>query len=414
MANKKKLHLFQAYGIELEYMIVDKDTLDIKPIADELMKLVAGDYVEDYDNGIITWSNELALHVIELKCTEPTEDLALLSKEFAKNVQEINKHLEAFNAQLLGTGAHPWMTPAKEAKLWPHSNNTIYQKYNEMFDCKGHGWSNLQSMHINFPFYDDEEFAALHAAIRVIMPIIPALSASTPILDLKKSTALDQRLLYYESNQKKIPSITGRVIPERAFSKRQYKKLIYDPIAEAIAPFDPDHILDPVWVNSRGAIARFDRGSIEIRIIDLQECPKVDLAIAWLVISAVKLLVNERLSTTHEQQELSTNNLKKILDGVIFKTGQSMIVDQAFLQVLGITAEKISAKDIWFHLLGKITIQPKSNAHEWQEVIEKLLTHGSLSNRILQVLGSDFDKQKALDLYQDFAQCLSNDSPYFK
>ena len=32
------LHLFQAFGVELEYMIVDRDTLAIKSIADELIK----------------------------------------------------------------------------------------------------------------------------------------------------------------------------------------------------------------------------------------------------------------------------------------------------------------------------------------------------------------------------------------
>ena len=39
------------------------------------------------------------------------------------------------------------------------------------FDCKGHGWSNVQSTHINLPFYDDKEFEKLHAAIRVIYTV---------------------------------------------------------------------------------------------------------------------------------------------------------------------------------------------------------------------------------------------------
>jgi hypothetical protein len=31
--------------------------------------------------------------------------------------------------------------------------------------------------------------------------------------------------------------------------------------------------MDHHFANSRGAIARFDRGAIEIRVIDIQECP---------------------------------------------------------------------------------------------------------------------------------------------
>lgn len=38
MTQPPRLHLFQAYGVELEYMIVDSDTLNVRPIADELLK----------------------------------------------------------------------------------------------------------------------------------------------------------------------------------------------------------------------------------------------------------------------------------------------------------------------------------------------------------------------------------------
>ena len=66
-----RIHLFQAYGIELEYMIVDKDTLMVKPIADEAIKSETGNYDDDFVNGNVTWSNELVLHVLELKSTKP-------------------------------------------------------------------------------------------------------------------------------------------------------------------------------------------------------------------------------------------------------------------------------------------------------------------------------------------------------
>src|SRR5688572_29336199 len=130
------LHLFQAYGVELEYMIVDRDTLSIKPIADELLKSELGSYGSDFENGIVTWSNELVLHVIELKSTKPESDFVSLEKAFSENIQRINKNLERWNAQLMPTAAHPFMNPLTEAKLWPHDNNEVYEVYNRIFDCK--------------------------------------------------------------------------------------------------------------------------------------------------------------------------------------------------------------------------------------------------------------------------------------
>ena len=75
MSGKKTLGLFEGVGIELEYMIVNRDTLDVLPVADELIKSVAGAYSNEYEKENICWSNELALHVVELKTCGPVATL---------------------------------------------------------------------------------------------------------------------------------------------------------------------------------------------------------------------------------------------------------------------------------------------------------------------------------------------------
>ena len=216
--NNSPYNLFYGYGIELEYMLVDKDTLKAKPLADDLLKNALGEIGSDFENGIVTWSNELVLHVIELKSTQPESDLEALENAFERNISHVNAILEEWNAMLMPTAAHPFMDPFTETKLWPHGNNEVYELYNKIFDCKGHGWANLQSTHLNLPFSGEAEFAKLHAAIRMILPILPALCASSPVLDGKLSGMLDSRLRYYKTNQAQLPSITGMVIPEAVFS----------------------------------------------------------------------------------------------------------------------------------------------------------------------------------------------------
>ena len=82
------------------------------------------------------------------------------------------------------SGMHPWMQPARETRLWPHESGPIHRAYDALFDCRRHGWANLQSMHVNLPFGEDltpdGEFARLHAAVRLVLPLLPALAASTP------------------------------------------------------------------------------------------------------------------------------------------------------------------------------------------------------------------------------------------
>jgi len=273
------ISLFHAFGVELEYMIVDARTLSVRPIADEVLKAAAGQITSEVECGEIAWSNELALHVIELKTNGPAPSLAPLPTLFQEQVTRIQEILARYDARLMPTAMHPWMNPDQELRLWPHDYNPVYESYNRIFDCRGHGWANLQSVHLNLPFADDEEFGRLHAAIRLLLPILPALAASSPVVERRLSGLLDTRMETYRSNSQRIPSITGAVIPEPVFTRKDYQQRILERMYADIAPHDPAGILQHEWLNSRGAITRFDRNTIEIRVLDVQECPLADVAI---------------------------------------------------------------------------------------------------------------------------------------
>jgi gamma-glutamyl:cysteine ligase YbdK (ATP-grasp superfamily) len=406
MSQPSRYHIFQAYGIELEYMIVDRDTLNIKSIADELLKHELGAYGSDFENGIVTWSNELVLHVIELKSTKPESNFSELQGGFNDNVARINQILEGMNAMLMPTAAHPWMNPSAETKLWPHDSNEIYDIYNRVFDCKGHGWSNLQSTHLNLPFYDDEEFTKLHAAIRIVLPILPALCASSPILDGMVTGFLDTRMKYYKINQAKIPSITGKVIPEAVFSKRQYTNVIYDKIKNDITPFDPENILNPIWVNSRGAIPRFDRGSIEIRIMDVQECPSADMAIQALVIETIKGVVGEKFINLEGQMRARTEILAGALDETSQFGQRAEILSSEISESFGLQAP-CTALELWKHILEKLLADGNSSLEPWLPEISTILNEGTLSDRILRSMDKDYSLESIRNTYRHLCDCLA-------
>src|SRR5260221_13253866 len=405
MIQPSRLHLFQAFGIELEYMLVDKTTLAVKPITDELLKHELGKYASDFENGLVNWSNELVLHVIELKYSKPELNFNALENAFADNVKKINAILDKWNAMLMPTAAHPLMNPHEETKLWPHESNEVYEIYDRIFNSKGHGWSNLQSTHLNLPFYDDEEFAKLHAAVRLVLPLLPALCASSPILEGKITGFLDTRLNYYKTNQSRIPSITGKVIPEAIFSRRNYLNTIYEKIKADIAPYDPGNVLNPIWVNSRGAIPRFDRGSIEIRLMDIQECPSADMAIIELVIETIKALVHEKFIGIQGQMRIHTEVLANILDETT-RDGQSVTVSAAeFLDVFGLK-QFSTAKQIWEHILNRL-VQGNHTLEKWKPELSIILTEGTLSDRILKSLRGDHSHEAIKTVYKKLAACLA-------
>lgn len=369
--------LFECYGIEIEYMIVDKQSLDVKPICDRLMKKICGDPELEIERGNMAWSNELALHVLEFKTNGPRADFQEMASSFQEEVRAANEFLSEFDAKLLPTGMHPWMNPDKETKLWPHECGEVYQSFDRIFGCKGHGWSNLQSTHLNLPFSSDEEFKVLHQAVRVLLPLIPALSASSPFADGKLQPYADYRLEVYRHNCKKIPEVTGKMIPENVSSESEYQSEILEPIYEAMKALDPQGILRHEWINARAAISRFDRKAIEIRLIDTQECPKVDLALCHSLVCVLKYLV----STNPEALGLvSTDRLSSLLLGVIKEGRQYLIRDQEFLGVFGLSKSDVSAQDFWRFLHKLCIAQNLSDAEN--EILKILIEQGSLSERL--------------------------------
>ncbi len=412
MLQPPRIHLFQGFGIELEYMLVDRDTLQIKPITDELLKHELGTYGSDFDNGMVSWSNELVLHVVEIKSTKPESNLAAVENAFAENVRRINAILSGWNAMLMPTAAHPFMDPLKETKLWPHENNDVYAIYNSIFDCSGHGWSNLQSTHLNLPFYDDEEFAKLHAAVRLVLPLLPALCASSPLLNGKLTGSLDTRLQYYKSNQAKIPSITGKVIPEAVFSKRNYLNTVYEKIKSDIAPYDPAGELNPIWVNSRGAIPRFDRGSIEIRLMDIQECPSADMAIVTLVVETIKAFVNGKFLDVESQMKWKTEALAHLLDLTTEKGQDARIDNEAYLQVFGLAMKQATAGELWRHIFEHLVRNGSNALEKWKPELDVILVEGTLATRIVNAIGSDVSHHSILQVYRQLCGCLAQNKMF--
>jgi gamma-glutamyl:cysteine ligase YbdK (ATP-grasp superfamily) len=403
--DEKRYGLFEVIGVELEYMIVDINTLDVKPLCDAIMKDVTGEISSEYENGSIAWSNELVNHVLELKTNGPAITLKGLSPTFSENVQAINRLLSKYNAVLLPTGAHPWMDPFKETFLWPHENNEIYALYNRIFDCRGHGWSNLQSTHINLPFGNDAEFGRLHAAIRLLLPILPAIAASTPLLDGQPTGYSDSRLETYRFNQKKIPSIAGLIIPEAVFSEAEYHRVISNPITSDIRPYDEFGILTHHFLNSRGAIARFDRGAIEIRLLDIQESPKADLAIVELIVIVLQEIVGERFISFCQQQEWPEKLLFDILHATILEGEKALIANRSYIQIWGLDRPSALVSELWKHIFDQVK---DVLSDETRVVIQHILEQGTLSTRILSALKGDFSRSHMRLVYGRLSEVLNN------
>ena len=404
MTGVTALHVFTAYGVELEYMIVERETLSVLPIADRLLKQLQEE--EPGQPGNFAWSNELVLHLLELKNLQPDARLDSLPAALQAEVQRVNRALEPMGAMLMPTGMHPWMNPQAETRVWPDDDGGIYSSYARIFDCNSHGWANLQSTQVNLPFADAREFARLHAAIRLMLPIIPALAASSPIAESRETGFIDYRMEVYRHHPLRVPSIIAQVIPDTMESCAQYRSEVLARMYRDIAPLDPAGALQHEWLNQRGAIARFDRNAIEIRVIDAQECPQADLAIAAATVASIRALYDAKWMPLSAQQQVATDTLVHIMLDCIRDGDRAVIADAGYLGLFGIDAQRCEARELWQHLIDTLMREQPEETERWREGLGILLEHGPLARRILRAVGNDFSRERLQAVYRELCDCL--------
>ena len=214
----------------------------------------------------------------------------------------------------------------------------------------------------------------------------------------------DARIDAYARNQSRLPPITGRIIPEPVRTRAQYLERMLEPMYRAIAPHDADGILQHEWLNSHGAIARFDRQTIEIRLLDSQEHPGADLAIAALVVAVVERLYNGDPALLDAADALDTELLATLLRRCV-ERGENAIIDSPrYLQVLGVPAVTQSAGTVWRKLARLVPDQ----LHAHRCALDVILGDGTLATRLLRSIGSTCDHAALVTTYRRLRECLAS------
>jgi gamma-glutamyl:cysteine ligase YbdK (ATP-grasp superfamily) len=237
-----------------------------------------------------------------------------------------------------------------------------------------------------------------------VLPILPALTASSPYLEGRRAKHLDERLAVYRTNAARIPEVSGQVIPEPAFDEASYREIVLAPIYRAIAPFDPEGILQHEWLNARGAIVRFDRNAIEIRVMDCQEHPGVDLAICGGVTEVVRALVEEKWASLRQQQDLPVAPLSAIFNRAVEHAEEAIIEDASYLAALGWRRGPVRARDLWarlFEVSGALD-------GPWTEPLSAILEQGTLATRLVRALGREPSRAALVETCSKLSDCLEN------
>ncbi|MCC6154768.1 MAG: glutamate--cysteine ligase, partial [Candidatus Hydrogenedentes bacterium] len=229
--------------------------------------------------------------------------------------------------------------------------------------------------------------------------------------DMRATGLLDNRMDVYRSNCKRIPSVTGLVIPEPVFSPEEYQEVILQQMYREIAPFEPDAILQDEWLNARGAIARFDRNTIEVRVLDVQECPAADLAIVHAITGVLRGLCEEQWVSQEAQRAFDTQTLHEILMRVVRDGENAQVGLQEYAALFGMDAGA-TAGSLWRKLVEESACFRTNLAPEVSSALDTLLAHGTLAGRIIRSLNHECSRPSIARVYLELCDCLSEGKMY--
>ncbi|MEZ6187207.1 MAG: glutamate-cysteine ligase family protein [Planctomycetota bacterium] len=395
-------------GLELEYTVVDRD-LHPASLVEPALALLAGRPTSDVELGIVGVTNEIADHVLEVRTERPLTSLRESEAVLVEGIRRIGALLaDRFRgARLLPTAMHPWLDPTK-TKLWQRSNRRIYGTYERLFDTVSHGWRNVLATHVNLPFGSEAEAIALMNACALLVPYLPALAASSPLVEGALGEAVDNRVAHLLTHQLKVPESQGDMVPEFAESFAQYRQDVFGPMFAAVDRLEDAGPIRREYLNARGAVFKFSRESLEVRIVDTQECVRADAAIACFVRWTLKALATELgagLALPDHAQLVADLN-------ACATHGSQARVHAPYLPDLPRDAAgQAGVQDVLRALLARATRVVEPEETPYLELIGRMIPAGTLSERIAQVLrplagDPDAFREATRRIYVELADCL--------
>lgn len=394
MPRTKKDPLFSTVMVSPTLAVVRAASLKASDADAELLAGLNGSAVSGTPKAI-SWSSGPAGHLIVLSTAQPIDDTAQAHAAMYAEVVRASTTLAERDLLLLPAGAHPFLAGSITAPAtFPGADHA--------------GWRNNQCLVVKLPFTDDD-LAKVLAAVRVLLPILPALSAASPIIEGRIGPSLDMRLVLQSQRFSAWSALAGPIIPEAVFTRDEYYRTVFTPIVKALADIGMHNTADIMAMDSRSATANFDPDHIELKILDGQESIGANMALAELVVAVLRKLCNGRWTSTYVQRAWDAADLTEILQNVLRNGAQAVIDDQQYLRTFGCDAESMSAARLWEHIIAQVGKQLPARSRDHAMFI---LREGNLAHRILRATGSEPDERKLVSVYERLRTSLIKDEVF--
>jgi len=398
MNKHRRTRNVDSIAVALDFCVVDRVHRTPVALATWALGLVPTSSAE------VAWTCDRWEHLLTLTLTKHTKRPMSHVRRLNAEVRSMNALLSERNAVLVPAAAHPF---AQGDLLTMRADAPGRAVLSSSFDMHRAGWCNSQITCLRVSFSSDEEFSRLHASVRLLLPLLPAISAASPYLNGACTGVMSARAEASMHHVDSLPQLLGPVIPEAVFSEEDYYRTVFSPMAQALVAVDAGQALDHYGMNARAAVARFDRGELELRVLDRQECVTADLALAEMTLAVVRAMGSGRWVSTYLQRAWSEDDLFPIYMQTVRESGQAVISNRDYLFMFGLMKQdRMSVQKIWQHLFVELY---GDLSDECRRVMAHILEHGCLSQRMLRRYGKAPTASALIELVDDLSGHLAAD-----
>ncbi|MBC8413750.1 MAG: YbdK family carboxylate-amine ligase [Nitrospira sp.] len=260
-------------GVELEIQLLSRETMALAPFAPAVLDMVP-------DNMIERIKPEFIKSMVEIN-TGICSSVAEVERDLRASYSWLNDVVEGMDGMLYPVSLHPFSRGADQEV----ADKERYRQIMDELQLVGRRFI-TQGLHVHIGVDDEEKVIRINNNLRIYLPILLAISTSSPFYEGE-----DTGLMSYRSKLFEALPLAG--MPDSLDNWAEFEKLI--------KLFSSSGIIESVkdiWWDVR---PHPDFGTVEIRICDLPYCLNDILALTALIQALVITLADVDVPEPHIQ-----------------------------------------------------------------------------------------------------------------
>lgn len=291
-------------GVELELQLLDADTLDLTSVADDILKNKHPSFGERIKQEFIQSMIEINTNI----CSSVSD----VEDDLRQTMDHLETLLPHNNAVFLCSSLHPF-AKGRDQKIMDHPR---YKRIMDDLQLVGRRFI-TQGLHVHIGVDDPEKAVTICNTIRIYLPLLLALSTSSPFYEGEETGLMSYRTKLFEA----LP-LAG--MPDYLDGWKEFNHM-----ADLLIKGGYIQSVKDLWWDVR---PHPGFGTVEVRICDIPNTFRDILSLTALIQSLVVALAEETTFPDPHMQILKANKWQAARYGL-----EGVFVDPVFATRSGIT-----------------------------------------------------------------------------